>query len=49
MAKAWVGFLLSALLFNVMSLRGMTLDEAYAALRARNYQDAIRGFEQGEA
>jgi len=27
----------------------MTLDEAYGALRAKNYQEAIRGFEQGIA
>lgn len=41
MAKALVGFLFSAL-----TLGAMTLDEAYAALRAKNYQEAIRGFEQ---
>ena len=29
-----------------LALRAMTLDEAYAALRARDYAEAIRGFEQ---
>ena len=29
-----------------LALRAMTLDEAYAALRARDYEEAIRGFEQ---
>jgi Tfp pilus assembly protein PilF len=41
MAKALIGFILGAL-----TLEGMTLDEAYAALRAKNYQQAIRGFEE---
>lgn len=41
MAKALIGFMLGAL-----ALDAMTLDEAYAALRAKNYQEAIRGFEQ---
>ena len=44
MAKALVGFILSAL-----TLGAMTLDEAYAALRAKNYGEAIRGFEQAIA
>lgn len=44
MARALVGFILSAL-----TLGAITLDEAYAALRARNYQEAIRGFEQAAA
>ena len=41
MAKALVGFILS-----VLTLDAMTLDEAYTALRAKNYEEAIRGFEQ---
>jgi len=41
MAKALISFILGAL-----TLGAMTLDEAYAALRAKNYQEAIRGFEQ---
>ena len=41
MAKVLIGFTLSALL-----LRAMSLDEAYAALRAKNYQEAILGFQQ---
>jgi Tfp pilus assembly protein PilF len=41
MTKALVGFLLSALLLDAV-----TLDEAYSALRAKNYEEAIRGFEQ---
>jgi Tfp pilus assembly protein PilF len=41
MAKALIGFMLGAL-----ALGAITLDEAYAALRAKNYQEAIRGFEQ---
>jgi Tfp pilus assembly protein PilF len=44
MAIALVGLILSAL-----SLGAITLDEAYAALRARNYQEAIQGFEQAAA
>jgi Tfp pilus assembly protein PilF len=41
---ALVGLILTAL-----SLGAITLDEAYAALRARNYQEAIQGFEQAAA
>lgn len=46
MAKALVGFILSVLTPGAMTLYAMTLDEAYAALRAKNYAEAIRGFEQ---
>ena len=48
MPKALIGFILGALTSGA-TLEAMTLDEAYAALRARNYQDAIRGFEQAAA
>ena len=41
MAKVLVGFMLS-----VLTLKAITLDEAYSALRAKNYDEAIRGFEQ---
>jgi len=41
MAKALIGFILGTLM-----LGAMTLDEAYTALRAKNYEQAIRGFEQ---
>ena len=44
MAKVLIGFIL-----GVLTLGAMTLDEAYAALRAKNYQEAIRGFEQAAA
>ena len=37
---------MSALTLSAMTLDAMTLDEAYAALRTKNYQEAIRGFEQ---
>ena len=46
MAKAWVGFILSVLALDARTSSAMTLDEAYAALRAKNYEEAIRGFEQ---
>jgi Tfp pilus assembly protein PilF len=46
MAKALVGFILSVLTLDAMTSYAMTLDEAYAALRAKNYQEAIRGFEE---
>ena len=41
MGKLLIGFTLGGL-----TLGAITLDEAYAALRARNYPEAIRGFEQ---
>jgi Tfp pilus assembly protein PilF len=45
MGKVLAGFILGALTLDPMT-GAMTLDEAYAALRAKNYQEAIRGFEQ---
>src|SRR5580704_14480245 len=44
MARALVGFILGTL-----TLGAITMDEAYAALRAKNYQEAIRRFEQAAA
>ena len=41
-----MGKLLIGLTLGGLTLGAITLDEAYAALRARNYQEAIRGFEQ---
>jgi Flp pilus assembly protein TadD len=41
-----VGKLLIGLISGGLSVGAITLDEAYAALRARNYAEAIRGFEQ---
>ena len=38
--------LLIGLILGGLTLHAMTLDEAYAALRARDYPEAIRGFEQ---
>ena len=46
MAKALVGFMLSVLTLDANTSYAMTLDEAYSALRAKNYEEAIRGFEQ---
>ncbi len=46
MAKAFVGFILSLVILDAMTSYAMTLDEAYSALRAKNYEEAIRGFEQ---
>jgi hypothetical protein len=46
MAKALVGFILSVLTLDAITSYAMTLDEAYSALRAKNYEEAIRGFEQ---
>jgi Tfp pilus assembly protein PilF len=41
-----VGKLLIGLISGSLSVGAITLDEAYSALRARNYPEAIRGFEQ---
>jgi len=46
MAKALIGFMLSVLALDAITSYAMTLDEAYSALRAKNYEEAIRGFEQ---
>jgi len=46
MAKALVGFIWSVLALGAMTSCAMTLDDAYSALRAKNYEEAIRGFEQ---
>jgi len=46
MAKALIGFMLSVLALDASTSYAMTLDEAYSALRAKNYEEAIRGFEQ---
>ncbi len=41
-----MGKLLIGLISGGLSVGAITLDEAYSALRARNYPEAIRGFEE---